>query len=194
LASLRHSVEGNWAIFQSAAEDYGVTAEALGFVVYWALSAVLYAARIKWVEPASFAAWSKGYCPFCGSLTGMAYLSKPEGPADEYLPIGGGQKYLHCALCGHHWRFERNRCPACDNNDKDTLVYYQESGETAERFDTCQKCSRYLLCIDLRKSDPTLSMDLSALGMVHLDLLAREKGFTPVAWTPWNRVDAILIT
>lgn len=186
-------MEGNWIAFESAAQDFQATVGALAFVVNWALSAVLNAARIEWGQPAGCVAWSKGYCSFCGSLPAIAYLSEPEGPTDEFLPYGGGQKYLYCALCGNHWRFERNRCPACNDRDKDSLVYYQESGEIAERFDTCRKCSRYLLCLDLRKSGPTPSMDLAAMGMVHLDYLAQTKGFTPLTWTPWNRIDAPLL-
>lgn len=180
---------GDWRPFQMLAQNSGAIAEVWGFAVNWALSAVLNTARIGWMAPGNTACWSKGYCPFCGSWPSMAYLSKPEGPADEVLPCGGGQKFLHCTLCGQDWRFERNRCPACDTNDKDHLVYYQETGEQAERFDTCRNCGRYLLCVDLRKSGALPSMDLAALGMVHLDILAREKGYRPMVWTPWNRVD-----
>lgn len=180
---------GDRRLFQMTAENSGVLAEAWAFAVNWALSAVLNTARIGWMAPADAACWSKGYCPFCGSLPGMAYLSKPEDPADEFLPRGGGQKFLHCMLCGQDWRFERNRCPACDTNDKDHLVYYRETGEPAERCDTCLKCCRYLLCVDLRKSDAIPSMDLAALSMVHLDIWAGEKGYSPMAWAPWNRID-----
>lgn len=180
---------GDWLPFQMMAQHSGALAEVWGFAINWALSAVLNTTRIGWMTPADAACWSKGYCPFCGSLPGMAYISKPQGPADEFLPCGGGQKFLHCTLCGQDWRIERNRCPACDTNDKDHLVYYQEAGKPAERFDTCRKCGRYLLCVDLRKSGAIPSMDLAALSLVHLDILARKKGYSPMVWTPWNRVD-----
>jgi hypothetical protein len=32
-------------------------------------------------------------------------------------------------------------------------------------------------------------MDLAAAGMVHLDLLAQDKGYSPMARTLWNRLD-----
>jgi len=45
----------------------------------------------------------------------------------------------------------------------------------------------YLPCIDLRKTGPVHHLDLAAVGMVHLDIMAQGKGFTPVTWTPWNK-------
>jgi len=182
-------VQGNGRVFESLPHTIGGAPGALGFVVNWTLSAALASARSKWVPAADLSSWSKGYCPFCGSLPSIGSLAKPEGPTSEFLPAGGGQKFLHCALCGHRWRFERNRCPACDTSDKNDLIYYQESGEPAERIDACGKCGRYLLCIDLRKSDASPCMDVTAVGLIHLDILAQDKGYSPMTWTPWNRID-----
>ncbi len=175
--------------FRSTVQDSPISAEALKFVVYWALSAVLQAARLHWSIPDSHSAWSKSECAFCGSGPGLASLSRPPETVSEFFTAGGGQRYLHCALCGHQWRFERNRCPSCHANGKDDLVYYQESAETGERIYACRKCNRYLLCIDLRQRPGSASMDLAALGMVHLDILAQGKGYRPIARVPWNRID-----
>ena len=182
-------VQGNDLVFQSALPNDSGLAGTLGFVVNWTLSALLNAARIQWKEASGDVHWSKGYCPFCGFLPAIASLSRGQGPDSEFTTGGGGQRYLHCALCGHHWRFERIRCPGCHTNDKDHLVYFQEPGEPAERIDACRNCNRYLLCIDLRKTDPPPLLDLAAVEMVYLDILAREKGFSPMTWTPWNRID-----
>ncbi len=182
-------LEGNCRVFQSSVQNIVGAAGALGFVVNWTLSAVLNAARIQWENAVDLSSWSKGYCPVCGSLPAISYLSKPNGPTSEFLRGGGGQKFLHCALCGQNWRFKRNRCPACDTDDKDNRIYYREVGETSERFDACRHCGHYLLGIDLRENNVSASLDMAAVGMVHLDILARGKGFSPMTWTPWNRID-----
>lgn len=181
-------LEGDFSIFQTASHGTGHSAESLVFAFSWALGAALNAARSTWAQPETFDSWSKGFCPFCGSLPAVSFLSRPEASHSEY-PSGGGQRYLQCALCSHQWRMERHRCPACDATEKGSLVYYHESGNSGERIDACQNCNSYLPCIDLRKTRLPVSMELAALGMVHLDFLAREKGYRPMAFTPWNRVE-----
>ena len=184
-------MEGNPEDFQAAMRgSVGASPGTLGFVVHWALSTVLSAARVQWAESGWAVYWSKGYCPFCGSLPALGSLSRPERPAGETLSDSGGKRYLHCAWCGHQWRYARHRCPACDTHEKDDLLYYQAPEEPAERIDACRKCGHYLLCIDLRQCDPPACMDLAAVGMVHLDLLAQDKGYSPMTRTPWNRLDA----
>ncbi len=182
-------LENNAEAFQASGKTVELSEEgSLGFAVNWTLSAVLNAARIKWAASADLSSWAMGYCPFCGSMPAISYFARPEGPTNEFLSGGGGQKYLHCALCGSQWRFRRHRCPACDTEEKDHLHYYQESGEIGERIDVCRKCGHYLLGIDLREIAEPPSMDMAAVAMVHLDISAREKGFHPMTWTPWNRI------
>ena len=77
----------------------------------------------------------------------------------------------------------------CDTSDKEDRCYYQEEGETCERIEACGRCGHYLLCIDLRECAPPPTMEVAAVGMIHLDILARDRGFSPMAWTPWNRID-----
>jgi FdhE protein len=161
----------------------------VGFAVNWALSAVLHAARMAWIDTVGRFSWDKGYCPLCGSMPAIGFLARPRGPAPDGPVCGGGQKYLFCALCGHQWRIERYRCPVCDTGDKENLCYYQESGEPGERIDACISCGHYLLCIDVRLWEQPPPMEVAAVGMIHLDILARDRGFSPMAWTPWNRID-----
>jgi FdhE protein len=181
---------GDPEAFQAAAKNAGnAPPGTLAFVIHWALATVLNAARIQWIQSAQEVYWSKGECPFCGSLPALASLSRPEPSAGEILRDSGGKRYLYCAWCGHQWRYARHRCPACDSHEKEDLLYYQTPGETAERIDVCRKCGHYLLCIDLRQGDPPTSMDLTAVGMVHLDILAQDKGYSPMTRTLWNRID-----
>jgi len=182
-------LENNAEAFRAAGKAGGLKEDSLGFAVNWALSTVLNAVRMKGAASADLSSWSLGYCPLCGAMPAISYLAKPQGPTTEFLQGGGGQKYLHCALCGCQWRFKRNRCPACDTEEKDNLRYYQESGETGERIDACRKCGHYLLGVDLREIAAPPSLDMAAVSMVHLDIFARKKGFHPMTLTPWNRID-----
>jgi len=40
--------------------------------------------------------------------------------------------------------------------------------------------------MDLRQKMDPFNMEVAAMGMVALDILAQEKGFSPLAATPWN--------
>ena len=181
-------LEGDSLAFRSQSKKMGAAEETAGFVVNWALSAVLNTARITWTDAVGPFAWYKGFCPLCGSLPAIGFFAKPDSPSAEHLVGGGGQRYLFCALCGHQWRFERNRCPVCDTDDKEKLCYYQVSGEIGERIDACGQCGHYLLCLDLRRWALPPPMEVAAVGMIHLDIVASDHGFRPMAWTPWNRL------
>ena len=182
-------LDGNQAAFNALAEDGRISAGALGFVVHWAISTLFNALRIKWQEAETPIPAIAGHCPFCGSLPAMVLLLAPDQRINAFLSGGGGQAHLYCGLCGHQWRFARNRCPMCKTDDHHHLVYYQESEDTGQRINACHHCGHYLLCLDLRQTQAPPSLEMAAVGMIHLDVLAREKGFRPMAWTPWNRID-----
>ncbi len=133
--------------------------------------------------------WHEGYCPICGFLPTVSYLDKAPDLSSEFLRGGGGQKVLHCSMCGHEWRILRNLCPACGNDQRDMLLYFQVEHDREERVDVCRKCGLYLPCIDLREKDYKPHMDMAAVGMVYLDVFAQQNGFSPMVWTPWNRLN-----
>ncbi len=109
--------------------------------------------------------WDYGYCPLCGSQPDMAYLDKI------------GKRYLHCELCGQEWPFPRLKCPFCQNEDHDTLGYFQSEQEEGFRVDFCRKCKRYIKTIDKRIFEETAPLELEFLSTIHLDILATEHGF-----------------
>jgi len=128
----------------------------------------------------------RGYCPVCGSLPCISYLSKPQVSSSEFLVGGGGQRYLHCTLCGQDWRVPRHLCAACERDDTDEHMYFHVPDAVGERVDICRHCGHYLPCIDLRELDALPHLDTISVGLAHLDMLAQEKGFSPMVWTPWN--------
>lgn len=125
-------------------------------------------------------------CPVCGSAPGLATLSRKDDVQVEALVGGGGQKYLHCSLCGHDWRFQRNACAGCGNEDPHSReVFYAEKARN-ERIETCSQCKGYLLCVDLREYEKDPNLQALPLALVHLDIIAQEKGFGPLSPATWN--------
>lgn len=181
----RAYLDGETAILRSFAEAAQVHEEILGLAVSTTLSPVLMAMVPALRAQTAQRNWLVGYCPICGSMPSVSYLATAELES-EFLKGGGGQKYLHCSMCGHDWRVMRNTCPACETENKEQHIYFQVEGERAERIDVCQNCSSYLPCLDLRETEWNPQMDIAAVSMVHLDYWAAQKGYHPLSQTPWN--------
>lgn len=130
--------------------------------------------------------WSRGRCPVCGSSPDLGFLKEKKEPS-EYLISRAGRLWLHCALCGHIWRFVRLVCPGCGQEDHERLDILTVAGQEKERLHLCRACNRYLPVFDLVESGRKLHPDLAPLALVPLDMLAQEQGFEPLAHTPWNR-------
>jgi FdhE protein len=159
------------------AEHSGVSPAALDFILLQLAKPLLERRAEALATLLQDQQWRQGSCPVCGSLPEMAFM---EGE--------GGQRMLRCSLCAHHWRFSRTACPVCANEDQDGLEFFYAEGRERERVDTCKKCGKYLVSLDSRGLDKKPVWDVAALGLVHLDLLAQEKGLTPAAWCAWNQV------
>ena len=121
--------------------------------------------------------WHQGYCPVCGSL-----------PALSYLQGAAGQRWLRCSLCAHHWRFKRTACPVCGNQDQEKMDFFFVAGREHERVEACHECGQYLLSLDARELAEPPVWEVAALGLIHLDLMAQERGLSPAARTVWNQV------
>ncbi len=159
---------------------------AVGFVIHTVLSAVLQALAPSLGAQIQENAWHHGFCPICGSLPAISYLSKAEPLGSEYLVGGGGQRYLHCVLCGHDWRVQRNLCAVCEKEDTEMKMYFTVPEEPGERIDVCHHCHHYLPCIDLRERDTLPHLDTACVSLAHLDMLVQEKGYAPMVPMPWN--------
>ena len=121
--------------------------------------------------------WQQGSCPVCGSMPELAILTGE-----------GGQRWLRCSLCAHHWRAKRTACPVCGNEDQDKLQFLYAEGRERERVDCCKQCGNYVVCLDVRGMDRQPVWEVAALGLVHLDLVAQGSGLSPAARCAWNLV------
>ncbi|HQI02823.1 MAG TPA: formate dehydrogenase accessory protein FdhE [Deltaproteobacteria bacterium] len=119
--------------------------------------------------------WEKGYCPMCGAFPDIT----------KHLE-GSGQRWLHCPLCGHEWRFKRVVCPCCENDEQKTMSYFHVENRENESCFTCEKCKCYLITVtkvsDVTEYDP----DIAVLSLAHLDVIMEDKGYSPIAECEWN--------
>ena len=63
----------------------------------------------------------------------------------------------------------------------------ESSGSRGERIDWCTSCKSYCPSVDLRERDAAPDMDAMALGMMHLDIVAAQKGLLPLKPSFWNQ-------
>lgn len=133
--------------------------------------------------------WTHGHCPICGSTPSIALLAPADAENSEYLVGGGGRKYLHCSLCGNDWHYARTACAACGNDDSETREIFHQDGMKYERVEACHKCGKYMLTVDLREYAEPPHPDAIQMGLIHLDVLARQRQLVPVSPTLWNTIE-----
>jgi FdhE protein len=115
--------------------------------------------------------WWRGYCPICGSEPTLAKL-KNEGGVE-------GARFLVCSTCNYEWRFNRLKCPFCENEDhKKHRYFYTEKEGRGYRVDVCEKCKRYIKTIDTRELGEEVIPPIEDIGTLHLDILAQNEGYT----------------
>lgn len=105
--------------------------------------------------------WDYGHCPVCGSAPRLADLSGE-----------GGKRTLHCSLCEAAWPYRRLRCPFCENDNREELVYLRAEKEEGLRVDLCGRCNHYLKTIDLRELAGPIIVPLDDTATWHLDIIA----------------------
>jgi len=179
-------IEGNGKHFENTSAELGIEATSLLYISETVFAPVLSAMVDSLGGSLSNLGWDHGLCPVCGSSPSISYLSPKEVTDLDQLVGGGGKKFLHCSLCGHDWRFQRNACPSCGNDENESReVFYIDSAKY-ERIEACHKCGKYCLSVDLRECEPHPHLDAIQLGLIHLDIVARQKELTPISATLWN--------
>ncbi|MBI5522200.1 MAG: formate dehydrogenase accessory protein FdhE [Desulfarculus sp.] len=176
-ACLKALLGGDQDGLERLAKQAGLAPAAMGFILLQLAKPLLERRAQALATLLTGQDWRQGSCPVCGSLPEMAYLQGE-----------GGQRWLRCSLCAHHWRFSRTACPVCANDGQDQLEFFYAEGRENQRVDLCRRCGKYLVTLDARGQDAPPVWEVAALGLVHLDLLAQEKGLSPASWCAWNQV------
>lgn len=119
--------------------------------------------------------WEKGYCPICGSFPSIALIEEE-----------GGKRFLHCSSCGHYWRFTRVSCPYCEKETVQGMEYFYVENKTQEAAFVCDKCKKYLVTIYRAGKIFARDMDVSAISLIHMDIIMQGKGYEPMTVSLWN--------
>jgi FdhE protein len=133
-------------------------------------------------------AWRRGYCPVCGGGPDVGILKEGKEES-EFLIAKAGQLWLHCGQCAALWRFPRLRCVGCGCEDpqrSDLLMAEGDLKSEVERAHLCQDCRTYTLSVNLVDRVDRVNLEMLPIGLLHLDVLAQERGFSPLAPSPWN--------
>lgn len=106
-----------------------------------------------------------GCCPICS------------GPPSFSLLKNEGKRSLVCGFCDHEWPAKRLFCPFCENTSQSRLSYMYHDEESHHRIDICEKCRKYLKTADIRKIPHMFHPGLEQVSTLHLDMIARKKGY-----------------
>lgn len=174
---LRAMLEGRQEEVDVLAESLQADLRSLGFILEQVAKPLVEIAARQLEPLIKNLNWHKGYCPLCGSMPELAFLKGAEG-----------QRWLRCSFCSHEWRFPRLVCPFCETDDHTKLMIYYIADREQERVESCTVCNRYVLSMDPRGRVDELLLDIAGLGLVHLDVIAQQKGLVPAAWSGWNLV------
>jgi len=119
--------------------------------------------------------WEKGYCPICGEFPSIALIEEE-----------GGKRFLHCSSCGQDWRFTRVSCPYCEKEELQGMDYFYVENKTQESAFVCDKCKKYLITLYRAGKVFARDMDISAISLIHMDMIMQGKGYEPMAICAWN--------
>jgi len=190
LGLARARIEGDWKHFENTSVQLGIEqSTTLLYISETVFAPVLCAVVDSLGESLAQLTWEYGSCPVCGSSPSISHLSPKEITDLDQLVGGGGKKFLHCSLCSHDWRFKRNACASCGNDDNETREVFYLDDVKHERIEACHKCGKYCLNIDMRECEPYPHLDTIQIGLIHLDIFARQNELSPIAPTLWNNIE-----
>jgi FdhE protein len=163
------------AIITSWREEHNIQAKPISFLMSQALRVIFERRASEIVAHLGEFDWDKGYCPICGAFPSLALIEE-----------SGGKRFLHCSSCGFDWRFNRIICPYCENEAPEGMDYFYVENKTQEAAFICDKCKKYLVTLYRAGKLFARDMDVSAISLIHLDMIMQDKGYTPMTSCPWN--------
>ncbi|QLA15513.1 formate dehydrogenase accessory protein FdhE [Desulfolutivibrio sulfoxidireducens] len=131
--------------------------------------------------------WRRTVCPICGGPPHFSRLLRIRDDS-EYITGQGGPRFLRCAVCATEWRHKRVSCPRCGNEEPTRLSFLYTEARPFERVDVCEACKTSILCLDATEMIDVPDPDVSALAMLPLEILARDRGYHPFAAHPWSPI------
>src|SRR5438105_7042855 len=163
---LEDALDGNADAIGRAATADGYDPTAFAQLVELALQPVLWAAAERCAALTDVDRWDRGYCAVCGAWPALAELVGAEK-----------RRVLRCGRCGTWWSWLVLLCPYCGNDDHRSLGTLR-SEDSRDRVDVCEHCHGYVKAVATFTSVPTPRLAAEDAATVHLDVGAREAGYT----------------
>lgn len=160
------ALNGDGAAVARAAADHELDPTAFAQLLELALQPVLFAAADRCATLTDLDRWDRGYCPVCAAWPVFAELVGAEK-----------RRVLRCGRCGTAWSWLVLLCPYCGNDDHRTLGTLR-SEDSRDRVDVCERCHGYVKAVASFSSVPAVRLAAEDAATVHLDLGAREAGYT----------------
>lgn len=152
-------------------EEQGQPAELTSTLLRLSLLPFLEQVAAQLVPARAAHSWKRGYCPACGA---WPILAEQRG-LEQF-------RYLRCGLCASAWEVDRVWCPFCDERNHLLLGYLHVEGEEQrQRAATCDACRSYLKVRSTLSPLTTPQLLAEEVALVHLDLIAAQKGYAPPA-------------
>jgi len=109
-------------------------------------------------------AWSRGYCPACGSWPAVA-------------EVVGGHRTLRCSFCAAAWELAMYACIYCGHDGESFVTAAPDDERKDRRLELCHNCGGYLKTIDVAELSPFPFLSISDIETTDLDVAAMEHGF-----------------
>ncbi|MDP2861226.1 MAG: formate dehydrogenase accessory protein FdhE [Desulfobacterales bacterium] len=154
------------ASFGNIASKLKTDRDALAFITYNSIKpslSIFAESASKYLDKDN--PWDKGYCPVCGNSPVISTFESD------------GKRFLTCSFCWHKWTVTRLFCPFCDNREAGSLHYLFSEDEQEYRIDVCDRCNKYIKNVDTRIITRFVYLPLEQIATLHLDIMAKEKGF-----------------
>ncbi len=162
-------------LITSRAGDLQVSAQGISLLMRHLMRIILEKRSQALAEEIKGLEWEKGFCPVCGAFPTIALI-------EEKIT----RRWLHCSRCGHDWLFSRVICPGCENQAQQGMNFFYVESRAQESAFICEKCNRYLITLNRVSDLHDHDLDVSAIGLAHLDVIMQGKGFVPMTACEWN--------
>lgn len=179
---MQSALDGDTDAIARAARERDLDPEAFAQLLEFALQPMLWEAAARCAALTDVDKWDRGYCPVCGAWPALAELIGAEK-----------RRVLRCGRCGSWWSWLVLLCPYCGNDDHRTLGTLTEADadvrsgsasptpsepQSKGRVDVCEQCHGYVKAVATFTSVPTPRLAAEDAATVHLDVGAREAGYT----------------
>ena len=163
---LQSALDGDTDAIDRAAAAAALDPAAFAQLLEFALQPVLWVAADRCAALTDIDKWDRGYCPVCAAWPALAELVGAEK-----------RRILRCGRCGTWWSWLVLLCPYCGNDDHRTLGTLT-SEDSRDRVDVCERCHGYVKAVATFTSVPTVRLAAEDTATVHLDVGARDAGYT----------------